>query len=98
MATQIASAQEWLISLMGQSNITSFTAVDEYERDTDILGVSFTETEEQTIYGDWVNATHNTMLAEFPAYDRVEVVITLTDNKLTYEIIDFQERGIHFYD
>ena len=83
---------------MEKSNITSFTAVDEYDRDTTILGVSFTEDEEGTIYGDWVNATHNILLAEFPAYDRVETTITLSNGTLAFDVADHQERGTYFQD
>ena len=98
MTTEIASAQEWLISLMEKSNITSFTAVDEYDRDTTILDVSFTEDEEGTIYGDWVNAVHNTLLNQFPAYDRVETTITLSNGTLAFDVADHQERGTYFQD
>ena len=98
MTTEIASAQEWLISLMEKGNITSFTAVDEYDRDTTISGVSFESDTEGTIYGDWVNATHNTLLNQFPAYDRVETTITLSNGTLAFDVADHQERGTYFQD
>lgn len=94
----IASAQDWLISLMATAGTNSFTAIDEYDRDTTIMGVSFDNDEEGTIYAEWVNAVHNTLLNQFPAYDRVETTITLSNGSLAFDVADHQARGTYFYD
>ncbi len=98
MTTEITTAAEWLISLMETAGTTSFLAIDEYDRDTTISGVSFESDTEGTIYGDWVNAVHNTLLNQFPPFDRVETTITLSNGTLAFDVADHQERGTYFQD